>query len=877
MKKIIVFALVVLFYNCTIAQVYDIESNDGQTVTTCTADFYDNFSGDYSANINQVITFKSSSTINTHMKISFSVFDIDPSDTLFVYNGLNVNSPLIGKYNNSIPFYGIQNSIQSTITNTSGALTFRFVTNGNLQKAGWVASISCIKPCQKIIATLNTLLTSPQPENNHIDICFGNPVSFVAAVNFPENNSTYHQSTNNCTYKWYFGDNSTVASGLAVTHNYAVINGYNVILVITDSMGCTNNNVLGTRVRIASKPVTTIQPIEDMCSGNSKIINVGYNSNSVINIHPLYSQIVKNSFDSTMFIPDGPVCPPGVCSAAINVNNFPNGSIIQSASDILSICVNIEHSFSGDLGFSIKCPNNQSVNIDPNQHSGANGLGDWYEPDGTPACLASANIPGIGWNYCWSELYPNNGTLGSKKTTSSSFKIDSTNTIAHTNYYLPANPFSGLIGCPLNGTWSIEITDDWASDNGFVFNWSLELQAQLMSSNWTYDVKVDSVGFYGPYLTTLNDTTAIITPATNGFFNYIIYMVDDFGCVWDTSINLNVVKTPHPNLGADISLCYPDTVILNPGNIASTYSWQTPSGIKTTQAITTAAVYTGVNSPFNYVLTASNYNVSNTLSCSGKDSILVTVKPLPEIAFVINPAISPIAGCAPFTVSFTNESTPSNSTFLWNFGDGQTSIVESPIHTYSIGNYAISLKATTTEGCSKTWFSSPGLIISAPKPATPTITRNGNMLISNSTIGNQWYDSSAGIINFANSQYFIANQIGSYYVVVTKNGCSSNNSNIINIDYIGIPEQHSEQFNIQVLPNPFSDKTTFVYTLTKDENVELSIFDLSGKEMKKLVNEIQTKGKQLIIFNSTELSSGIYFYKLKTANEVLIGKIIHNR
>jgi gliding motility-associated-like protein len=717
MKKIILLCLFLISASYINAQIYNIENSNGQTITSCAVDFYDNSSGNYSPNVNQTITFQSNSVTNTHLKVSFSIFDIDASDTLYVYDGLNTTSPLIGKYNNSNPLTAGQNVVQSTISNLSGALTFRFVTDASIQKAGWFAALVCVKNCQRVIATLDTILTSPKPDSNYVDVCLGKPVTLVAAENFPDNNIAYHQSKNNCTYEWDFGDGSPVATGFSVSHTYAVRKGYDVILKITDSVGCINTNALGTRVRISSKPRTTIQPLADMCSGNTKIINVGYNPNSTILVEPMgFSQISKQGFDSTMFIPDGPACPPGVYNTNVFFNNFPMGATITAATDILAICVNIEHSFSGDLGFRIRCPNNQSVNIDPNQHSGSNGLGNFYEPDGS-ACLASANIQGVGWNYCWSDFYPTNGTLGSHKGTGPT-KIDSTNTVNHTNYYVPANPLSGLIGCPLNGTWSIEITDDWGIDNGYIFNWTLELQANLMPGSWTYDVKIDSVGFAGPFITALSDTTAIIAPTTGGNYIYNISLVDEFGCVWDTTTTMKVITTPHPHIGSDTAVCYPHSVLLSADTISSNYSWLTPSGTQTTQSIYSDTTFHSAVYSFNYVLTATNSNISNTLNCIGMDTIQVTLNPKPEISYSSDPP-QPLQGCEPLVINYFNESSPPLSTYNWSFGDGQTLTTydtASVTHIYAAGSYMLGITATTINGCTQSFMSLPNYVTSFPQP-----------------------------------------------------------------------------------------------------------------------------------------------------------------
>ena len=199
------------------------------------------------------------------------------------------------------------------------------------------------------------------------------------------------------------------------------------------------------------------------------------------------AQSVTFTYDSTVYI-NGPACPPGEYSTNLVVNYFPSNAIVSSASDIMSICFNIEHSSSGDLGFRLICPNGQTVVLDPNMYSGSNVLGMPNDTDGVTACDPLSNPKGMGWNYCWSEIYPNNnltltqlgsstgiGTVmvGNKRT------IDSTNRTNHTNYILSSNPFSLLVGCPINGNWNMQIKDDYGTDNGYVFQWSIQFPAAV--------------------------------------------------------------------------------------------------------------------------------------------------------------------------------------------------------------------------------------------------------------------------------------------------------------------------------------------------------------------------------------------------------------
>lgn len=67
----------------------------------------------------------------------------------------------------------------------------------------------------------------------------------------------------------------------------------------------------------------------------------------------------------------------------------------------------------------------------------------------------------------------------------------------------------------------------------------------------------------------------------------------------------------------------------------------------------------------------------------------------------------------------------------------------------------------------------------------------------------------------------------------------------------------------QNYPNPFNPITTINYSLTRHSEVQLSIYDLLGKEIVQLFNGSQDAGDHSINWNATNFSSGIYFYRFK--------------
>jgi hypothetical protein len=78
----------------------------------------------------------------------------------------------------------------------------------------------------------------------------------------------------------------------------------------------------------------------------------------------------------------------------------------------------------------------------------------------------------------------------------------------------------------------------------------------------------------------------------------------------------------------------------------------------------------------------------------------------------------------------------------------------------------------------------------------------------------------------------------------------------------------------QNFPNPFNSSTRINYSIPKNSNVELKIYDMLGREIRTLVSEHQTAGNYVVMFNAGELASGMYFYKLAAGDFTSIKKMV---
>lgn len=151
--------------------------------------------------------------------------------------------------------------------------------------------------------------------------------------------------------------------------------------------------------------------------------------------------------------------------------------------------------------------------------------------------------------------------------------------------------------------------------------------------------------------------------------------------------------------GTPLSGCSPLIVVFQDQSTGgpATWSWDFGNGNTSTIQNPTATYFTP--GTYTVTLTVTNAAGSNTLTRSQ----YVTVYESPAADFTANNT----SGCFPLRVQFTDISSPgngnTNTTWLWDFGNGTTSTLQNPFVTYTTaGSFTVTLRVTNDKGCSRT-------------------------------------------------------------------------------------------------------------------------------------------------------------------------------
>ncbi|NBX80339.1 MAG: hypothetical protein EBQ94_08185 [Flavobacteriales bacterium] len=530
--------------------------------------------GNYPPNSNDTLVLCPDLTQGSKVSVAFAInigfeFNIDATDTLYVFDGPSTNSPLLGAHNSGTDPNGFY-AQASFLNNPSGCLTLVFHSDATLEGTGWVANIACGNLPQPFYPHIEAYKNGVGPnvlnpiDTGYVDVCLGDSIMFIAKPLFPysleSTNTGYSQNVGNCTYNW-------TISGVGQFNNDTIWFtppqrvGYYVDLRITDPFPLIER--MTCKVRVSQQPFFTgTGPLEDsVCLGANTILLGGTTATDTVGIDiPDGTFQIGGIFAGLTFLPDGSG---QEYETNITISGFDTSAVITGASDFDQLCLDIEHSYIGDLEIQLTCPNGTSVSL-MNAYNGFLGTIPGGCGSGISTFLGNdtnldGGAPGTPVeSYCFSPSLATLGTICAENaagnTVPNAYGFDMMNP---NGIYLPDGNFNDFIGCPVNGNWTITVRDNQGIDDGYIFQWGIYFNSSLYPESEGYYNIVDTNwwSFDPTIISGLNgDTLITVEPPQTGIYNYTFNVIDDFGCQYDTTVAFVVV------LGPSI---FPDTFTCN--------------------------------------------------------------------------------------------------------------------------------------------------------------------------------------------------------------------------------------------------------------------------------------------------------------------------
>lgn len=260
---------------------------------------------------------------------------------------------------------------------------------------------------------------------------------------------------------------------------------------------------------------------------------------------------------------------------------------------------------------------------------------------------------------------------------------------------------------PVTGQISANINSQLLNCTGLTIHFS---QSSVNASNYYWN--------FGD-LTTTNDTSNLPSPTytypANG--TYTVTLIANPGSICADTDQVVITVTIPPTVSFPPPS--PQCITGNSFNFqatgtygnAATFSWNLGANANpsSSNAIDPQNVVFDTSGTFPVTVTVTDNG------CTDSYTGYVTVYPEPDAQFSLNP----INGCVPLTVQFTDASTSATPMlYTWYFGDGDSSHLANPVHTYtSVGVYDVMLVVQTTSGCiSLDTLFAPGLVTVLPIP-----------------------------------------------------------------------------------------------------------------------------------------------------------------
>lgn len=242
----------------------------------------------------------------------------------------------------------------------------------------------------------------------------------------------------------------------------------------------------------------------------------------------------------------------------------------------------------------------------------------------------------------------------------------------------------------------------------------------------------------------------------------------------------------------------------------------------------------------------------------------------------------------------------------WDFGDGTTSILANPTHTFPTDNtYLVCLTVTSVKDikCSakigRILGGRPDSICKALFTFEPSSTSNPlDLIVNDQSTGshlNYFWDFGDGSSSSLKTPTHDYDGTGPYLICLTVKNDSCTNTYCDTLSVKDTAHRSTDKFTIRVIskttdiiedavdqnnlqnyPNPFTNNITIKYVLTSGANVQLTVFNVLGSKVETLENTKKSPGTYNIEWSPQQLQQGIYILQLKVNDQIITKKMIKN-
>lgn len=479
--------------------------------------------------------------------------------------------------------------------------------------------------------------------------------------------SFQNNSQNAVAWFWDFGD-GTFSNQSNPSKVYQNAGTYNISLLVTNAGGCTHLSSLPNAITVTPRP----NPNFIATPTQSCNVNQAFQFNPVVTNAASYLWDFGDGTTSTQAAPSKVYGASGTYTVKLRITNQQGciDSLIRTnyieitpinqgnihanvTTGCMPLAVNFTSNVSGALSYQWNFGNGQTSNAANPSFT--------YQQAGTYNVSVTVNFPG----GCSNTFHLPNPIVVNPQPTA--------------NFTVSNN-----IGCA-----PLQVQFNNASQNGQTYLWE----------------------FLGSGLPNSTDENPSRTYLNPGSYNVRLTTTNEFGCSRSTTLN-NIVQVQNPVVNftaTPTNSCPPQVVDFTPnvtGNIVS-WLWDFGDGNTSTE-----------QNPSNLYTSNGAYTVTLTVTSANGCSQTHTIQDYINLsyAFAEYNTPDPVVGCSPLTVSY-DVSTPGVTSYLWDFGDGTTSTLPNPIHSYtSPGTYQVTLLTEMANGCSQFYPAYHTVIVQGQEP-----------------------------------------------------------------------------------------------------------------------------------------------------------------